>query len=161
VERFGEAAIAVARRMNAVVVLTGGPGDSGVVSQMAATLEAAGVPTVGMQGTSDLVLLSALLAQCRLLLTGDTGPMHVAGAVGTPVVAVFGPSMPWRYGPLVRQHRIVRVDLPCSPCNRIRRPPERCQGHSPDCLTSIAAGAVVDAALSLLASIAPSEVAAR
>ncbi len=161
VERFGASAIAVARRMNAVVVLTGGPGDAEAVSQMTATLEAAGVPAVALPGSSDLVLLSALLAQCRLLLTGDTGPMHVAAAVGTPVVAVFGPSMPWRYGPLVRQHRIVRVDLPCSPCNRIRLPPERCQGHSPDCLTSITAGAVVDAALSLLASTAPSEVAAR
>ena len=161
VDRFGEAAIALARRMDAVVVLTGGPGDDEVVAQTAAMLKAAGISTIPLQGTTDLVLLAALLARCRLLLTGDTGPMHVAAAVGTPVVAVFGPSMPWRYGPLIRQHRVVRVDLPCSPCNRIRQPPARCQGHSPDCLTAIAVSSVVEAGVSLLDSSAPTRVAMR
>jgi ADP-heptose:LPS heptosyltransferase len=161
VDRFGEAAIALARRMGAVVVLTGGPGDAEVVAQMTAALTSAGIPTIPVPGTADLVVLAALLAQCRLLLTGDTGPMHLAAAAGTPVLAVFGPSMPWRYGPLVRHHRVVRVDLPCSPCNRIRLPPVRCQGHSPDCLTAIPTSAVVEAGVSLLAATAPSEVAAR
>ena len=87
-----------------------------------------------------------------MLLTGDTGPMHLAAAVGTPVLAVFGPSMPWRYQPLVAHHRIVRVDLPCSPCNRIRRPPDRCQGHAPDCLAGVHVAAVVAAGRSLLAA---------
>ena len=87
-----------------------------------------------------------------MLLTGDTGPMHLAAAVGTPVLAVFGPSMPWRYQPLVAHHRVVRVDLPCSPCNRIRLPPERCQGHTPDCLAGVHVDAVVAAGRSLLAS---------
>ncbi len=161
VERFVEAASALARRMNATVVLTGGPDDGEIVTRMTASLTAAGIATIPFHGTADLVLLAALLGQCRMLLTGDTGPMHVAAAVGTPVVAVFGPSMPWRYGPLVRQHRVVRVDLPCSPCNRIRLPPARCQGHSPDCLTAITVSAVVDAGVSLLATSATPEVAAR
>jgi ADP-heptose:LPS heptosyltransferase len=78
--------------------------------------------------------------------------MHLAAAVGTPVLAVFGPSMPWRYGPLVEPSRVVRVDLPCSPCNRIRLPPERCQGHTPDCLAEVHVEAVVAAGRSLLAS---------
>jgi ADP-heptose:LPS heptosyltransferase len=53
------------------------------------------------------------------------------------VVGVFGPSDPVRYAPRDPLHQIVRVDLPCSPCNRIRLPPERCIGHTPDCLTSV------------------------
>ena len=97
-------------------------------------------------------MLAGLLQRARLLLTGDTGPMHLAAAVGTPVLAVFGPSMPWRYAPLVEHHRIVRVDLPCSPCNRIRLPPERCQGHIPDCLAGVHVDAVVAAGRSLLAA---------
>jgi len=101
---------------------------------------------------ADLVILAGILAQCRLLLTGDTGPMHLAAAVGTPIVAVFGPSMPWRYAPLVADHRIVRVDLPCSPCNRIRQPPERCVGHTPDCLVGVTTEMVVAAGRDLLAS---------
>ena len=128
VERFAEAASRLAREMDASVVLTGGPDDRAIVDEAESRLAAAGVRTLRLDGPSDLVILAGILAQCRLLLTGDTGPMHLAAAVGTPVVAVFGPSMPWRYAPLAADHRIVRVDLPCSPCNRIRQPPERCVG---------------------------------
>ena len=69
--------------------------------------------------------------------------MHLAVAVGTPVVAVFGPSDPARYAPRGPLDRVVRVDLPCSPCNRIRLPPARCVGHTPDCLAFVTADSVV------------------
>jgi ADP-heptose:LPS heptosyltransferase len=65
-------------------------------------------------------------------------------------VAVFGPSTPVRYGPLSANARVVRVDLPCSPCNRIRKPPARCTGHTPDCLDAIPAARVIDAARAAL-----------
>jgi lipopolysaccharide heptosyltransferase II len=151
-ERFAEAASRLAREMDASVVLTGGPDDHAIVEEAESRLAAAGVRTLRLDGTSDLVILAGILAQCRLLLTGDTGPMHLAAAVGTPIVAVFGPSMPWRYAPLVADHRIVRVDLPCSPCNRIRQPPERCVGHTPDCLVGVTTEMVVAAGRDLLAS---------
>jgi ADP-heptose:LPS heptosyltransferase len=77
--------------------------------------------------------------------------MHLAAAVGTPVVAVFGPSDPTRYVPSDPDHRIVRIDLPCSPCNRIRLPPARCVGHTPDCLEGIDADRVYRAALDAIA----------
>jgi ADP-heptose:LPS heptosyltransferase len=76
--------------------------------------------------------------------------MHLACVVGTPVVAVFGPSDPARYATRGPLDRVVRVDLPCSPCNRIRRPPARCVGHTPDCLVHVHASDVLDAALSVL-----------
>ena len=155
VERFAEAAIALARQAGATVLLTGASGDEAMVTDLARRLSAAGVPIVSLQGRLDLVLLAAALERCLLLLTGDTGPMHLAAAVGTPVLAVFGPSMPWRYGPLVEPHRVVRVDLPCSPCNRIRLPPARCQGHAPDCLAGVDAAAVIAAGRSLLATNRP------
>jgi ADP-heptose:LPS heptosyltransferase len=87
-----------------------------------------------------------------LLLVGDTGPMHLAAAVGTPVVALFGPSDPARYGPLSIRSRVVTADLWCRPCNRVRRPPARCQGRVPDCLNGIDAETVYVAADSLLKS---------
>ena len=77
--------------------------------------------------------------------------MHLAAAVRAPVVAVFGPSMPVRYAPRGTAHRVVRVDLWCAPCNMIRKPPARCQGHTPDCLTGVTVDAVTAAALSLVA----------
>jgi len=65
--------------------------------------------------------------------------------VGTPVVAVFGPSDPRRYAPRGVHDTVVRIDLPCSPCNRIRLPPARCTGHTPDCLEGIATAQVLAA----------------
>jgi ADP-heptose:LPS heptosyltransferase len=93
----------------------------------------------------NLLTAAAVLERLDLLVTGDTGPMHLAHAVGTPVVAVFGPSDPVRYAPRGLHDRVVRVDLPCSPCNRIRVPPTRCTGHTPDCLAGVEVSAVVRA----------------
>jgi ADP-heptose:LPS heptosyltransferase len=76
--------------------------------------------------------------------------MHLAAAMGTPVVALFGPSSPSRYGPRAAHERILRVDLPCSPCGQVRLPPERCRGHVPDCMDGIAVADVTAAALALL-----------
>jgi ADP-heptose:LPS heptosyltransferase len=98
----------------------------------------------------DLVTLSAVLESLDLLVTGDTGPMHLAAAVDTPVVALFGPSNPARYGPQASRQRVVRIDLPCAPCGQVRLPPERCRGHVPDCLDGISVAAVVAAANELL-----------
>ena len=149
--RFAEAAWVLAHEMRAAVVLTGTPDDSGLLDESEGLLRTRGVTVVRLDRGVDLVVSAAILALSRLLLTGDTGPMHLAAAVGTPVLAVFGPSMPWRYAPLVEPHRIVRVDLPCSPCNRIRLPPERCRGHVPDCLDQVTTNAVIAAGRELLA----------
>ena len=85
-----------------------------------------------------------------VLVTGDTGPMHLAAAVSTPVVALFGPADPRRYGPSSPLQRILRVDLPCSPCGLVRLPPERCRGHVPDCMDGIRVDMVVAATLEVL-----------
>jgi ADP-heptose:LPS heptosyltransferase len=70
--------------------------------------------------------------------------------VDTAIVALFGPSNPARYGPLARTQRVLRVDLPCSPCGQVRLPPARCRGHVPECLDRIDVERVVAAALDLL-----------
>jgi ADP-heptose:LPS heptosyltransferase len=107
---------------------------------------------IDASGDAGLPALAALLDRLDLFITGDTGPMHLAGAVGTPVVAIFGPSDPARYALRGGHDRVIRVDLPCSPCNRIRRPPARCVGHTPDCLALIPAAAVADAAIAALSA---------
>jgi lipopolysaccharide heptosyltransferase II len=134
-ERFRELALRLARARGATIVLTGSAGDRALVEPVARAL--ADLAVVDLAGALDLPGLAAVLEQLDVFVTGDTGPMHVAAAVGTPVVAIFGPSDPARYAPRDAIHRIVRVDLPCSPCNRIRLPPDRCAGHIPDCLTGI------------------------
>lgn len=134
-DRFAEVATRLIAERGATIVFTGAPEDRDVVRRAMRGLPAGHV--VDASGETSLLTLAALLEALALFITGDTGPMHVAHAVGTPVVAVFGPSDPRRYGPDGPLDRVVRVDLPCSPCNRIRNPPARCTGHTPDCLMSL------------------------
>lgn len=148
-ERFGEVAARLAAERGATIVLTGSTEDRALVDTARRSMSDAAV--IDLAGRLDLVTLAAVLARLDLYVTGDTGPMHVAAAVGTPVVAVFGPSDPARYAPSDPDHRIVRIDLPCSPCNRIRLPPARCVGHTPDCLEGIDADRVYRAALDAIA----------
>jgi ADP-heptose:LPS heptosyltransferase len=147
-EKFAEVAGRLASEERATIVLTGGPGDRAMVDTVRARIPAP--QTIDVSGQIDLVELAAVLEQVDVLVTGDTGPMHMAAAVRTPIVAVLGPSDPVRYAPSGPFDRIIRVDLPCSPCNRIRLPPARCVGHIPECLTSISPDRVLDAVRSSL-----------
>jgi lipopolysaccharide heptosyltransferase II len=149
-ERFAEVASALRDARDAVIVLTGAPEDREVVDQVKSRIAG---DVIDLCGRADLLTLAAVLERLDLFISGDTGPMHLAAAVGTPVVALFGPSDPARWGPdgsPTNRAAILRVDLPCSPCNRIRQPPERCVGHVPDCLTHIEAHQVTAAAIDLL-----------
>jgi ADP-heptose:LPS heptosyltransferase len=147
--RFREVARTLIDRRGATILLTGSEADRDQVDAVLRELPAAHV--VDVCGTLDLVTLAAVLDRARMIVTGDTGPMHLAAAVGTPVVAVFGPSDPARYGPRGPLDRVVRIDLPCAPCNRIRRPPARCVGHTPDCLEGIETAQVLAAIDDVLA----------
>ena len=73
-------------------------------------------PALRLDGKLDLKGLVALLQQARVAVTTDTGPMHMAAAVGTPVIAVFGPTAPNRTGPYGDRHRVIRSGVACSPC---------------------------------------------
>jgi ADP-heptose:LPS heptosyltransferase len=141
--RFHEIAARLITERDAAIVLTGAPDDRAQVDLVKAGLPAERV--LDLAGRADLMTLAAILECVNLLVTGDTGPMHLAQAVGTPIVAIFGPSDPARYAPRGVLDRVVRIDLPCAPCNRIRRPPERCTGHTPDCLTGVDVARVLDA----------------
>jgi lipopolysaccharide heptosyltransferase II len=147
--RFAEVATALAREYRATIVLTGAPADAAIVREVEAGIPA-GVRVLNVCGQGDVLDLAAVIERLAVFVTGDTGPMHLAAAVGTPVVALFGPSVPARYAPRAAVSRLVRVDLPCSPCNRIRLPPDRCRGHVPDCLDGISADHVIDVTRGLL-----------
>lgn len=147
-DRFAAVARRLSETRGATIVLTGSTSDRPLVD--AVRRELTGVSVIDASGSLDLPALAALLARLDLFVTGDTGPMHLAAAVGVPVVALFGPSNPARYGPLAEHQRVIRIDLPCSPCGRVRLPPERCRGHVPDCLDGISVDRVVAEALDLL-----------
>jgi lipopolysaccharide heptosyltransferase II len=149
-DRFADVAQRLAAEYGATIVLTGSDADRGMVNEVAGALH--DVRVVDVAGRLDLVQLAAVLSELDVLITGDTGPMHLGAAVGTPLVALFGPSDPRRYGPVGSNHRVIRVDLPCSPCGQVRLPPERCRGHVPDCMDGIRAVVVMAAVRELLAA---------
>jgi lipopolysaccharide heptosyltransferase I len=89
--------------------------------------------------TSNLRQLVALLARADLVIANDSGPMHIAAALGRPLVTMFGPTNPLRTGPYGRLDSVVRLDIPCSPCYS-----RRCSHQS--CLRWLHAGHVLAAA---------------
>jgi lipopolysaccharide heptosyltransferase II len=147
-DRFAAVARRLAAERGATIVLTGSPADRSTVDEVASAL--GDVPAIRADGALDLPSLAALLGQLDVFITSDTGPMHLAAAMQTPVVALFGPSDPTRYGPRAAIERIVRVDLSCSPCGQVRLPPVRCRGHVPDCMDGIGVDVVVARALEVL-----------
>jgi heptosyltransferase-1 len=151
-DRFAAVGRRLAESHGATIVLTGSAADRALVDEVRLGLAGlAGTRVIDASGRADLTTLAAVLARLDVLITGDTGPMHLAAAMGTPIVALFGPSAPWRYGPLAAEQRVLRVSLPCSPCGQVRLPPERCRGHVPDCMDGIQVDAVWAAAAELLA----------
>jgi ADP-heptose:LPS heptosyltransferase len=106
--RFGRLAAAVADELDAPVVLSGAPNERDVGGlALAATGGSARV--YDRVGATDLRELAALLARARLFVGCDTGPMHIAAAVGTPVVALFGPADARRTGPYGEGHQVVQA----------------------------------------------------
>jgi heptosyltransferase-1 len=110
------------------VVLTGSPGDKDLADAMVTESKA---PILNLAGRTTIGELAAVLKRAALALTTDTGPMHLAAALGTPVVALFGPTAPWRTGPFGQGHGVVRLGLECSPCFKRDCPDPRCLTELP------------------------------
>ena len=97
------------------IVVVGGGGDRPLGDSVAAEIGAAAVNTCGRTGVGEL---GAVLAHADVLVTGDTGPMHMAVAVGTPVVGLFfGPASPFDTGPYAADHLVIHTGAPCAPCD--------------------------------------------
>jgi heptosyltransferase-1 len=80
-------------------------------------IAAAAPGTYDLSGMTTPAELAALIERAEVCVTNDSGAMHVASSLGNPMISVFGPTNPVRVGPYHRPKSVVRVDLPCSPCN--------------------------------------------
>ena len=119
--RFSALAQRLATAGRRVLVL-GGPGEEGLTEVVASAGAAFGA-CEDLGGRTDLAGLAEVLAGCDALVTNDTGPMHLAAALGTPVVALEGPADVRQTRPLGARVRLVgRFDLPCVPCVKNRCP---------------------------------------
>jgi heptosyltransferase-2 len=117
-ERFMAAARQVQAQTHCVWLLFGGKNDAVTAAQIESAL-GPGPAVINVAGRTSLRELMALLQCCRVLLTNDTGPMHVAAAVGTPVVVPFGSTSPELTGPGLpgdARHQLLKSGAPCAPC---------------------------------------------
>jgi heptosyltransferase-2 len=142
-ERFAEVGDAMAKR-GAAIVLAGGPGDRDAFAKVKAAMKA---PVAADLSALSIGGLAAALGRVDLLVSCDSGPVHVASALGTRVLALFGPTDPIRWGPPA-PGRILRTGPPCSPCSN--HGAESCpQGHH-RCLGDLAPETVIATARELL-----------
>jgi len=142
-ERFAAVADALAAD-GASIVLAGGPGDR---ESFAAFRAAARAPVAADLSPLPVDALAAAIARAQLLVTCDSGPVHLAGAVGTPALALFGPTSPVRWGPLP-PGRALSLGLGCAPCSN--HGGDTCpEGHH-RCLADLGADQVIAQAREML-----------
>lgn len=149
-DRFVSAAQAIQERTGCRCLLFGGSGDVTVAGQIAVHLPSSTSHLRNLAGQTSLRELMALLTQCRVLLTNDTGPMHLAAALGVPVVVPFGSTSPELTGPGLpgdARQRLIRSDAPCSPCF-LRECPIDFR-----CMNGIDVERVVDAVIQILVKV--------
>jgi lipopolysaccharide heptosyltransferase II len=141
VERFAMAADALRRSRTVVIAVTGSANESGLVEQVRA---AAGRDTLPLPDTLSIGELGALLEAADLLISNNSGPVHVAAALGTPVVDLYALTNP-QHTPWGVAHRTLNVDVPCKYCYKSICP----QGHHA-CLNGVSVEMVLAAADALL-----------
>ncbi|HYV05963.1 MAG TPA: lipopolysaccharide heptosyltransferase II [Blastocatellia bacterium] len=124
------------------IVLFGSASEEEMVRSLAAGL---GPRVTVAAGKTSVKQVAALIECCDLLVCNDSGLMHAAAAVGTPVVAIYGPTDFRRTAPLGLQHTMIRHELPCSPCFKLdgEEQVHLCPHH--DCLMTITSGEVLQA----------------
>jgi ADP-heptose:LPS heptosyltransferase len=136
----------LAQRLAARPVVVGTQAEAALVEAVAE-----GTAAIPLAGRLSLGGLAALHRRARLVIATDSGAVHLAAVMGTPVVALFGPGDPVTFTPPApaSRLRIVRAGLPCSPCGTLEDPPCGAVEH-PACVTAIDPAAVLDAAGELL-----------
>ncbi len=148
--RFAAAAVLLHKKTNCRWIVFGGPEDQPLAENVTTEIRYAKVApdaVLNLAGRTSLPQLAAALKSCRLLLTNDTGPMHLAAAVGTPVIVPFGSTSPELTGPgYSPAAQIVRTSPPCAPCFRRECPIDL------RCMNDISIGQVVEAARHILDS---------
>ncbi len=110
-EKFAKLADLIQAKLKKKVVFTGSESKS--IEKITAKMKSTGI---NLGGKTSLMELSCLFKKALMVITTDSGPMHLACAVGTPVVALFGPTDPKRTGPYGGGHIVISDNLSCSPC---------------------------------------------
>jgi len=151
-DNFVETANVLQERFGVRILLLGGKRDRHMAEGIAAGIRPAPVAAVGQ---TDLRQSMALLSKCSLLICNDSGIMHLGAALNLPLIALFGPQSPVKFGPWGERSRILYKRFPCSPCRQ--KFFEECEPSprgKPMCMENITVAEVVDNARAVLAGMA-------
>jgi heptosyltransferase-2 len=146
-ERFADAAIKIARESGATVAIFGAPEEVDICARVHSLVEAGGIQCLNFAGKTTLGSFMELAAACDTYLTNDSGPMHIATALGVPTVVTFGPTDEKATGPTGDRFQIIREPVDCSPCLLRECPIDH------RCMTRIESRRVADAALTMRAAV--------
>jgi ADP-heptose:LPS heptosyltransferase len=147
VDRLAAVARTLRAELGVGIVVTGAADERDAV---AAVVQAAGPGAVGLAGQTTVGELAAVLERCDLALGADSGPLHLAVAMGTPTLHLFGPADPRRFGPFgdPARHRVIQSPRACVPCNQLTFSPDEGKRHP--CMAEIPTDQVYREALALL-----------
>ncbi|MBI1926756.1 lipopolysaccharide heptosyltransferase II [Candidatus Poribacteria bacterium] len=137
-EKFATVMTQMQNRLGAPLILTGSAAEGPLGEALGQMVQG---ELVNLIGKTTLTQLGALIERCALYLTCDSGPMHIAAAVGTPTIALFGPTSPTRHRPYGEGHCVIEKAVECRPCYK-----RACQRKdAPNlCMTEIKAEEVVE-----------------
>jgi heptosyltransferase-2 len=137
-ERFAQLADRLISECAADVIFFGTPGEKEIENRIRSHMKSRAIPLVGETSMREL---AALLASCSVFIGNDSGAMHVAAAVGLPVIGIFGSTNPEGTSPVTEQFTLIRHAVPCSPCFLRRCPVDH------RCMTRISVDSVFAAAM--------------
>jgi lipopolysaccharide heptosyltransferase I len=135
-ERYGKLAAEIRQEWRLPSLVLWGPGEKELAEEVVASSNG----TAQLAPPTELREMIPYLERARLFVGGDTGPLHIASALGVPVAGLFGPTDPARNGPFGEGDRVVWKSVPCSPCYK-----RRCPGFDTVCLRAMSIPEVLEA----------------
>ena len=112
-DRFADVIAGIQNRFEGAIVLTGSSSELELGNELQKLIKPR---VINLIGKTTILQLGALIERCALYLTCDSGPMHIAAAVDTPAIALFGPTNPLRHRPYGEGHHVIEKDVTCRPC---------------------------------------------
>lgn len=147
-ERFIELANLLIQRKNVKIVIFGGKDEVKLSEEIKISL--LNKPIIAT-GQLSLMETAALLKNCKVLITNDTGVLHISAAVKTPVIAIFGPTVgEFGYYPYRVTNRVISKDLPCKPCTT--KGTSKCPINTFDCMNLVSTNEVLEAIEGIMGS---------
>jgi lipopolysaccharide heptosyltransferase II len=121
------------REEGAQIVLTGAPADLPIIENITSRMHE---HPINLAGKTSLTQLAALLKRANLLISGDSGPIHMATALGVPIIGIYGPTNPSLSGPVSPDATVLRSTIWCSPCYNMKDPAD-CRFNTTQCMKNI------------------------